>query len=94
MYNPNQKVHRIESLICQIQLAHCAILMNRLGYMMKIDKLMRTQHPSGDHLYLHVIGTLPGAQGTGAGTEMLNYLMQQSANLALDLYLEISVKKM
>jgi hypothetical protein len=41
-----------------------------------------------------VIGTLPGAQGTGAGTEMLNYLMQQSANLALDLYLEISVKKM
>lgn len=93
MYNPNQKVDRIKSLIYQIQLVHRAISWSRAVYMTKKDKLMRAQRPSGDHLYLQMIGTLPEAQGTGAGTEMLKYLMQQSTTLALDLYLETSVEK-
>ena len=93
MYNPNQKVNRIKSLIYQIQLVHRSISWIRIGYMMKKDKLMRAQRPTSDHYYLQMIGTLPEAQYTGAGTAMLNFLMQLSAQQQLDLYLETSVEK-
>lgn len=60
--------------------------------LLRRESLIKRRYPSDSLLYyIWFVGTLPGAQGKGMGTLMMNFLLAEASRMKRPVYLETSV---
>lgn len=77
------------AIVLDIKLVFKTIGLTRVGKVLKRESMIKKNHPK-DLIYLWYIGVMPGSQGKGIGSNLLDGLIQIAKSRSLPIYLETS----
>ncbi len=91
--HPEKKMGGIKELLLDLKLAINSVGVFRSFKVMNREKLLKKNHPKEPFFYLWFIGVLPGEQGRGIGSSLIEEVLHKYDEETRPFYLETSVLK-
>jgi len=90
---PDQKRSSIRTLLWDLKLALFVIGLDRVGAVLKRERMIKSNHPSEPFAYLWFIGVHPQHQTKGVGRVLLHEVIAECENKKRPVYLETSMER-
>lgn len=90
---PHQKKTTTKAIGLDVKLAFKALGLSNLRKVMSRESEIKAFHPKQPFLYFWFLGVLPGLQGKGIGSRLMEEIIRNSEQLRLPIYLETSTEE-
>lgn len=88
--DPSMKMNPVKKAVLDLKLAVQCIGVERIGKVMEREKLIKAHQPSVPFYYLWFMGVMPESQGKGAGSKLMEEVLQHYEQDRRPFYLETS----